>query len=67
TEAQAPHFNYFDENGDEHEVWFEDARSIAARIELAAQYNLRGILYWNLMRKNPQNLTVIDSLIKLNN
>ena len=26
--AQAPYFKYTDENGQNHEVWFEDARSI---------------------------------------
>ena len=30
--AQAPHFNYFDNQWREHEVWFEDARSIRAKL-----------------------------------
>ena len=62
--AQAPFFRYT-ENGIVHEVWFEDARSIDARLRLINQYNLRGGLYWNLNRRNPQNLVVIDALINL--
>ncbi|MFQ9212970.1 MAG: hypothetical protein ACLR4C_04840 [Eubacterium ventriosum] len=30
------------DNGVEHEVWFEDARSIQAKLELIYEYNLRG-------------------------
>lgn len=62
--AQAPFFRYF-ENGLTHEVWYEDARSIQARLRLIPQYNLKGALYWNLDRPNPQNLVVINSLINL--
>jgi len=62
--AQAPFFNYY-ENGARHEVWFEDARSIKARLLLLKKYNLRGALYWNLMRPNQQNLVVINNTINL--
>ncbi len=34
TTAQAPHFNYTDAQGRQHEVWFEDARSIQAKFDL---------------------------------
>ncbi|HAN20543.1 MAG TPA: hypothetical protein DCP51_02525, partial [Clostridiales bacterium] len=63
-QAQAPFFRYF-ENGVEHIVWYEDARSISARLQLIKTYNLRGALYWNLNRPNPQNLVVINALINL--
>ncbi len=62
--AQAPFFRYF-ENGVQHEVWFEDARSIDARLRLMSEYNLKGALYWNLDRRNPQNLVVINSILNL--
>ena len=35
--AQAPWFRYVDGQGREHEVWFEDARSIRAKLALAAE------------------------------
>ncbi len=51
--AQTPHFNYTAEDGTEHEVWFEDARSIAAKLALVEEYNLRGIGVWQIMRWFP--------------
>lgn len=47
--AQTPFFRYI-ENNVEHEVWFEDARSIQAKMELVEEYNLRGISYWQIMQ-----------------
>src|SRR5699024_6579389 len=53
--AQAPFFHYFDSGGNEHEVWFEDARSIQAKFNLIKELNLRGIAYWKLGLSFPQN------------
>ncbi|MCM3620584.1 glycoside hydrolase family 18 protein [Sutcliffiella horikoshii] len=58
VEAQAPHFNYF-KDGKEHEVWFEDARSIQAKFDLIKELNLRGISYWKLGLPFPQNWLLI--------
>ena len=52
--AQAPWFRYVDGQGREHEVWFEDARSIRAKLALAAELELYGVGYWNLMRPFPR-------------
>ncbi|WP_404446733.1 glycoside hydrolase family 18 protein [Sutcliffiella horikoshii] len=57
-EAQAPHFNY-NKDGKEHEVWFEDARSIQAKFDLIKELNLRGISYWKLGLPFPQNWLLI--------
>src|SRR5690625_3753294 len=53
--AQAPFFNYFDEEGREHIVWFEDARSIQAKFDLIRRLGLQGIAYWKLGLSFPQN------------
>ncbi|MBP3967262.1 glycoside hydrolase family 18 protein [Paenibacillus lignilyticus] len=58
--AQAPHFSYWDANGKEHKVWFEDARSIQAKFNLLKQLNLRGISYWKLGLSFPQNWLLIE-------
>jgi len=47
--AQSPYFTYMQE-GITHEVWFEDARSILAKVNTALEYEFLGIGYWNLMR-----------------
>ncbi len=52
--AQAPHFNYTNA-GVNHEVWFEDARSIQAKFDLVKEFNLRGMMYWKLGLAFPQN------------
>jgi spore germination protein len=61
-EAKAPYFNYTDENGREHQVWFEDAESIDAKLRLINQYGLKGAGYWNLMRPFPENWAVLNNL-----
>lgn len=58
--AQAPHFNYTDANGRQHEVWFEDARSIQAKFNLIKELGLRGISYWKLGLSFPQNWLLIQ-------
>ncbi|MGE7603151.1 glycosyl hydrolase family 18 protein [Peribacillus sp. NPDC097675] len=58
--AQAPHFTYTDAEGKEHEVWFEDARSIQAKFDLIKELNLRGMSYWKLGLSFPQNWLLIS-------
>jgi spore germination protein len=47
TNAQSPFFNYVDELGVQHEVWFEDARSITAKFQTAQELGLRGVGFWS--------------------
>lgn len=58
--AQTPYFNYVD-NGVEHEVWFEDARSIQAKMELVYEYTLRGISYWQIMQLFRVNWLLVEN------
>ncbi|NLU36024.1 MAG: LysM peptidoglycan-binding domain-containing protein [Clostridiales bacterium] len=58
--AQAPFFNYIDEEGRYHIVWFEDARSIQAKFNLVKELGIRGFFYWVLGRDFPQNWLLIE-------
>lgn len=58
--AQAPYFQYFDAEGNQHEVWFEDARSIQAKFDLIKEKRLRGISYWKLGLAYPQNWLLLE-------
>ena len=59
---QAPFFNYYDKQGKEHKVWFEDARSIQAKFNLVKELGLRGVSYWKLGLSFPQNwLLIVDN------
>ncbi|WP_445478052.1 LysM peptidoglycan-binding domain-containing protein [Lysinibacillus irui] len=59
--AQSPFYRYVDEQGRNHEVWFEDARSAQAKFDMVKQYNLRGISYWALGFPFPQNWALLDN------
>lgn len=60
--SQAPYFIYYDNQGKQHRVWFEDARSILAKLNLFSEYGLEGVGYWNIMRYFPQNWLVVSNL-----
>ena len=62
TIAQAPFYNYYDSERRRHEVWFDDARSVQARLRLVDEYNLGGVSYWTINRFFPQNWLVLDSM-----
>ena len=47
--AASPYFRYWTE-GTEHEVWFEDVRSLREKFALVMEYGLRGCGYWQIMR-----------------
>jgi len=61
TTAQAPHFDYTDEAGKRHTVWFEDARSIQAKFNLVKELGLRGVSSWKLGISFPQNWLLIEN------
>ncbi|MFV0496593.1 MAG: LysM peptidoglycan-binding domain-containing protein [Candidatus Fimivivens sp.] len=61
-QAQAPYFNYYDKQGRKHVAWFEDARSIAAKLALVEAYNLGGVSYWTVNKFFPQNWLVLESM-----
>lgn len=59
NKAQAPFYTYTDANGKQHEVWFEDARSIQAKFDLMKELRIRGVSYWKLGLSFPQNWLLI--------
>lgn len=65
TKAQSPYFNYTDTDKAQHVVWFEDARSIQAKLKLASRSKLRGVSYWALGKPFTQNWTVLDNMFKV--
>lgn len=61
--AQTPWFRYT-QNGVDHEVWFEDVRSIHAKLLLADSYDLKGVTYWNLLRPFRANWLLLEGMKK---
>ncbi|MDQ0337784.1 spore germination protein [Caldalkalibacillus uzonensis] len=64
--AQSPFFRYTDEQGRQHEVWFEDARSVQAKFNLVKEFDLRGVSYWVLRVPFPQNWLLIEDNFVVN-
>ena len=57
--AQSPWYTYR-QNGMEHVVWFEDVRSIETKWNLAEEFSLSGVWYWNLMRPFRANWLLLS-------
>lgn len=64
--AQSPTFQYT-QGGQLHQVWFEDARSIRAKLALAGELEMSGTAYWNLLRPFPQNWALLSESILIRN
>lgn len=62
---QSPFFRYTDEQGQAHEVWFEDARSVQVKYDTVKDYRLRGVSYWVLGNPFPQNWAVLSSAFNI--
>lgn len=62
--SQAPFYEY-SQNGIKHIVWFENARSTKARLQLVNDFNLGGLSYWTINQFYAQNWRVIDSMFNI--
>lgn len=63
--SQAPFFTYFDQSGNKHVVWYEDMRSIRAKMALVEEYDLAGMGFWNIMDYNPANSEVLNEIFQV--
>lgn len=63
--SESPFINYYDENGVQHIIWFEDARSVQAKFRMASEYGLRGVSYWELGSSFPQNWYILDDMFQI--
>ena len=53
--AQSWKFTYTDENGDQHEVWYDDGTSIVERAKIADEYGIQELALWRLGLGDPQS------------
>lgn len=59
--GQAPYFNYTDNYGNWHSVYFENSSSLAFKLDAVNKYNLKGIALWRLGMEDPDCWRVIRS------
>lgn len=60
--AQSPFFRYYDSAGTEHIAWFEDPRSIEAKLKLVSEYGLGGVSYWSINTLYRPNWEVLSGM-----
>jgi spore germination protein YaaH len=58
----APWIRYTDENGDRHEVWYENAESLRLKLDLALRYHVAGFSAWRIGQEDPRAWEVIASI-----
>lgn len=61
--AKAPYFKYSDAQG-EHQVWFENSRSLAFKLELVNKYDLKGVALWRLGQEAPDYWQTIQEKLR---
>jgi spore germination protein len=49
--------------GERHEVWYEDSRSLAPKLNLVQKYKLRGVGAWRLGQEDPRAWTIWDQML----
>ncbi|OGO83810.1 MAG: hypothetical protein A2Y18_03210 [Clostridiales bacterium GWD2_32_19] len=48
TVSKSQYYEYTDEKGIKHKVWFENEKSLAAKLDIVNDYDLKGISIWAL-------------------
>ena len=62
--AQSPYFHYKNDRTD-HVVWFEDVRSIQAKLRVVSDYGLAGLGYWQIMRMFRANWLLLADTFRI--
>ena len=62
--SQTPYF-YYTFNGTRHVVWFDDAKSIDAKLRLIDEFDLAGASYWTVNRCFIPNWEIVQNLFEV--
>ena len=63
--TQTPWFRYVEPGGQRREIWFEDARSIRAKLELVRELDIAGVSYWTVNNPFAANWTLLEGMFKI--
>lgn len=63
--AFSPFFHYTDMQGTEHQVWFEDVRSLQGKFGLLREFGLRGPGYWQVMQLFRANWLLLSGEFRI--
>jgi spore germination protein YaaH len=62
-EYQQPFYQYRDETGKKHIVWYEDSRARAQKLKLVTDYHLKGIGEWQLAFQFAQSYLLVSEFL----
>ncbi len=62
TTDQAPWIKYTDTHAEQHEVWYENAQSFKAKLQVVIDDQLAGFAMWRLGQEDPAVWNVISTL-----
>ncbi|MFP4660593.1 MAG: glycosyl hydrolase family 18 protein [Halanaerobiales bacterium] len=60
-DSQSPYFRYII-NDEEHEVWFENKESIAKKLKLISEFQLKGVVFWRLGQEDSDLWKVLRNI-----
>ena len=63
--SQSPSFKYTDEQGRQHEVWFENADSMAFKLQAAKAAGIRGVYLWMISSEDDRSWATLRNIIPL--
>jgi spore germination protein len=61
-ETQVSYFNYTDELGFAHVVWFDTEMGIRARLRFVDEYNLAGVSFWTINNFSPASYQTLNTM-----
>lgn len=64
TTSQSPYFSYIDKDGVRHTVWFENAKSLSYKLDIAKSKGLQGIAIWRIGLEDKEYWNMINSKLK---
>lgn len=63
--SQTPYFNYTTAEGENHVVWFDDPRSILAKLRLVEEYGIEGVSWWTVNRCYVPAMLIMQELFDI--
>lgn len=64
--SQTPYFNYTTADGERHVVWFDDPKSILAKLRLIEEYGIAGASWWTVNRCYVPAWLITQELFDIN-
>jgi spore germination protein len=63
--SKSPHFSYTGADGVKHDVWFENSKSVAYKLDLVRKYDIAGAALWKLGGEDPGYWRVVQDKFAL--